>query len=175
MKNLLLIPFIVMIFFTYSYIHCEEAVIKDSVTIICYNLEEIIISHTEGYFESLEGEILYMQDDSLKMEWDPNIYLIEGTNCSLSEVWGAKAYTCTIEDGMFSQSLEEIYDMMRTEVRDCLSQYCEFGESEEEEEKDGEIIYERMWAKINDYFGAGVTIRLFKDEEGIKKFELVVY
>jgi len=175
MKNLLLVPFVLFCLCTSIFAQDEEAAPGDSVTVICDNLLQIILSHEESYFESLEGEVLYMQDDSLKTEWDPNIYLIDGTQCLLSDVWGARTYKCKIEDGLFSNTLDEIYDMMKLELMDCLGEYCEFGETTEKELDDGMITYKRMWAKINEYFDAGIFIGLYEDNEQEKYFELQVY
>jgi len=65
--------------------------------------------------------------------------------------------------------------MMKAEVVECLSEYCKFGENLEIETKYDDIIYKRFWAKINDYFEAGVTLKLFEDSEKKMNVQLVVY
>jgi len=78
---------ILMLFFTLPSLIFAQDVVEDVeeeyVTEICYNLLEIIRSHQDGYFESIQGEVLFEQEDGLKTIWEPNIYLLEGIPCEL--------------------------------------------------------------------------------------------
>jgi hypothetical protein len=138
---------------------------EEMITQICYNLLEIITSHQESYFDSMQEDVLFVAEDSLFVDWQPKVYLIDGTRCILRESsWGTRTYTCTILESDFEESPEQIYEVMRQELIDCLGAYCAFGEQTEVAVDNGTTTLKKTWSKINDYFEAGIWIGVYEDE-----------
>ncbi len=85
MKKLLLPLILVSVFYQPLIAQDSDADDGEMITQICYNLLEIITSHQESYFETLQEDVLFVAEDSLFVDWQPKTYLIEGTRCILRE------------------------------------------------------------------------------------------
>ncbi len=78
-------------------------------------------------------------------------------------------------EGDYDESPEDIYEIMKQEMMNCLGVYCTFGEQNEIKIDNGLTTYKKTWSHINEYFEAGVWVGLYEDELMGKYFELEVY